>query len=108
MPASIFLLIAIFFGTAAFLGSGPSQNDGRRLAGGAVPGDPSHARNPVLLERSVDMVGAHLHHLDSIGTIMMLSAVLMLTASGLSVLLRDSVDINRELTVAGFTCAISG
>ncbi len=66
--------------------------------------------NPVLLERSADIDWALVvQHLASIGTVTMLSAVsLMLTASGLSVLLRDNVDINRELTVAGAANAISG
>ena len=110
MPASIFLLIAIFFGTAAFLGFSPAQMMADGWLVGPFPATHPTLWNPVLLERSVDIDwGLIFHHLGSIGTVMMLSAVsLMLTASGLSVLLRDSVDINRELTVAGFTNAISG
>ena len=64
----------------------------------------------MLFERSADIEWSLVvQHLASIGTVTMLSAVsLMLTASGLSVLLRDNVDINRELTVAGVANAISG
>ena len=110
MPAAIFLLIGLFFGTAALFGLSPGQ----LMADGWLVGPFPEARpsllNPVLFERSGDIDwGVIVQHFSSIGTIIMLSAVsLMLTASGLSVLQRENFDINRELTVAGFANTVSG
>ena len=110
MPAIIFLLIALFFGSSALIGFSP----GEMMAGGWLVGPFPETQpslwNPVLVERAGEIDWSLIfQHLSSIGTIIMLSAVsLMLTASGLSVLQRDNVDINRELTVAGLANAFSG
>jgi len=66
--------------------------------------------NPVLLDSASEIQwGLVAQHFSSIGTIVMLSAVsLMLTASGLAVVQRESIDINHELTVAGFANTVSG
>ncbi|MBP6682307.1 MAG: SLC26A/SulP transporter family protein [Halioglobus sp.] len=110
MPAAIFVLLGVFFATAALLGLSPSELMADGWLVGPFPESQPTLWNPVLLERSADIDWTLVvQHLASIGTITMLSAVsLMLTASGLSVLLRDNVDINRELTVAGAANAISG
>jgi len=110
MPLAIFALLGVFFATAALLGLSPSELMADGWLVGPFPESQPTLWNPVLLERSAEIDWALVvQHLASIGTITMLSAVsLMLTASGLSVLLRDNVDINRELTVAGAANAISG
>lgn len=110
MPLAIFVLLGVFFATAALLGLSPSELMADGWLVGPFPESQPTLWNPVLLERSAEIDWALVvQHLASIGTITMLSAVsLMLTASGLSVLLRDNVDINRELTVAGAANAISG
>ncbi len=110
MPASMFLLITLFFGVAALAGMAPAElMDDGWLVGPFSQIEPT-LFDPVLFQRSADLdwtlvVG----HLSSIGTIIMLSAVsLMLTASGLSVLQHNNFDINRELMVAGFANTVSG
>lgn len=110
MPASIFVLISVFFATAALLGFSPAEMMADGWLVGPFPETRPTLWNPVLFERSADIEwGLVVQHLASIGTVTMLSAVsLMLTASGLAVLLRDNVDINRELTVAGVANAVSG
>jgi SulP family sulfate permease len=110
MPASMLLLVMLFYGVTAAVGLGPAE----LMADGWLVGPFAQGKaelfNPILFQRSADLdwtlvVG----HLSSIGTIIMLSAVsLMLTASGLSVLQRSNFDINRELMVAGFANTISG
>lgn len=110
MPAAIFLLITAFYLGALALGMPPSTLMAQGWLVGPLPETQPSLLNPVLLERSAD-IQWHLifEHLSSIGTIILLSAVsLMLTASGLSVLQRENVDINRELRVAGFANALSG
>ena len=110
MPAAIFVLLGVFFATAALFGLSPSELMADGWLVGPFPESRPTLWNPVLFERSADIEwGLVVQHLASIGTVTMLSAVsLMLTASGLAVLLRDNVDINRELTVAGVANAISG
>lgn len=110
MPASVLLLIVLFFVIGEILGFDPAQlmNDGWLM--GPFPDAQPDLWNPVLLEHSAD-IEWHLvfEHMSSIGTIIMLCAIsLMLTASGLSLLQSDSIDINRELRVAGFTNVVSG
>ncbi|MEH6518318.1 MAG: SulP family inorganic anion transporter [Halioglobus sp.] len=110
MPAAIFLLIGLFFGGAALLGMSPGELMDQGWLVGPFPEARPSLFNPVLFERSGDIHWSLIgEHFSSIGTIIMLSAVsLMLTASGLSVLQRENVDINRELTVAGLANTVSG
>jgi sulfate permease, SulP family len=110
MPAAIFLLIALFFGISALLGQSPGELMEQGWLVGPFPEARPSLFNPVLFERQADIDwGLVFRHMSSIGTIIMLSAVsLMLTASGLAVLQRENIDINRELRVAGFANAISG
>lgn len=110
MPASMILLVSLFFTVAALAGASPGELMADGWLAGPFPDFKPVLINPVLFQRSADLdwtlvVG----HLSSIGTIIMLSAVsLMLTASGLSVIQRNKFDINRELMVAGFANSVSG
>ncbi len=110
MPASIFLLIALFFAVAAVTGHSPSELMADGWLVGPFPETRPELLNPVLFQRSADLDWSLVAgHLSSIGTIIMLSAVsLMLTASGLSLQQRSNFDINRELMVAGFANTLSG
>lgn len=110
MPASMVLLLALFFGVSALAGSSPDKLMADGWLVGPFPEFTPTLLDPVLFQRSADLDWTLVvAHLSSIGTIIMLSAVsLMLTASGLSVLQRDKFDINRELMVAGFANTVSG
>ena len=110
MPAAIFLLIGLFFGVAALLGLSPDELMADGWLVGPFPETNPSLINPVLFEH-FDEINWDLifKHFSSIGTIIMLTAIsLMLTASGLSVLQHDNIDINRELIVAGFANGVSG
>ncbi len=110
MPASIFLLTLVFYAVATAVGLHPEQ----LMAGGWLVGPFPEASprlvNPILFEGSADLDwSVVIANMTTVGTIIMLSAVsLMLTASGLSVVQRNNVDINRELMVAGFANTVSG
>jgi sulfate permease, SulP family len=110
MPASMFLLVTLFFAVAALAGLSPRELMANGWLVGPFPQTQPALINPVLFERSADLDWSLIvGHLSSLGTIIMLSAVsLMLTASGLSVLQRSNFDINRELMVAGFANTVSG
>ena len=110
MPAAMFLVIALFFVVAAIAGLSPDELMADGWLVGPFPETEPSLVNPVLLQQSrVIEWPLVVEHLSSVGTIILLSAVsLMLTVSGLSVLQRDSFDVNRELTVAGFANAVSG
>ena len=110
MPASIFLLIIVFYAVAALTGHNPDKLMADDWLVGPFPDSVPDMINPVLFQRSGDLDWSLVvAHLSSIGTIIMLSAVsLMLTASGLSVLQRNNFDINRELMVSGFANTVSG
>jgi SulP family sulfate permease len=110
MPVGIFLLILLFFATAALLGHGPDQLMAEGWLVGPFPDAQPSLWNPVLMEHFSEIEWSLVFdHTSSMGTIIMLSAIsLMLTASGLSVLQLENVDINRELTVAGFANLVSG
>ena len=110
MPASMLLLIILFYSVAALAGLNPGDLMAGGWLVGPFPATQPKLFNPVLLQRSADLDWAMvIGHLSSIGTIIMLSAVsLMLTASGLSVMQRNNFDINRELMVAGFANTVSG
>jgi len=110
MPAIMLLLIALFYSVMALVGLSPNELMADGWLVGPFPETETALFNPVLFERSADLDwGLVVGHLSSIGTIIMLSAVsLMLTASGLSVLLRNNIDINRELMVAGFANTVCG
>lgn len=110
MPAAIFTCIGLFFLVAFLAGQAPAQLMAMGWLVGPFPDSEPSLFNPVLLDNTAmidwDLV---VHHMSSIGTIMMLSAVsLMLSVSGLAVIQRSSVDINRELTVAGCANVVSG
>ena len=110
MPVGIFLLILLFFATAALLGRSPDALMAEGWLVGPFPDAQPSLWNPVLMEHFSEIEWSLLfEHTSSMGTIIMLSAIsLMLTASGLSVLQLENVDINRELTVAGFANLVSG
>ena len=110
LPAAMFLLIAVFFlfNSAVGLSAEDLLDDG--LLVGPFPDTQPSVWNPVLLEHASEIEWRLIwQHLSSMSTITLLSAVsLMLTISGLSVLQRDNIDINRELTVSGFANTVSG
>jgi SulP family sulfate permease len=110
MPAVMFLLIALFYALAALAGWNPQRLMDEGWLVGPFPDSRPSLINPVLLERAGAIEwGLIFGHLSSISTIIMLSAVsLMLTASGLAVVQRDNININRELRVSGFANAVSG
>jgi len=110
MPGSMVLLVALFFAAAALAGLEPGDLMAEGWLVGPFPALEPELINPLLFQRSADLDWTLvIAHLSSIGTIIMLSAVsLMLTASGLSVIQRNKVDINRELMVAGFANTVSG
>ena len=110
MPAIMLLLIMLFYAVAAMAGLSPDALMADSWLVGPFPETRPELFNPVLFQRSADLDwGLVVGRLSSIGTIIMLSAVsLMLTASGLSVLQRNNLDINRELMVAGFANTVSG
>jgi SulP family sulfate permease len=110
MPASMALLVAVFFAVAALAGVTPEELMAEGWLVGPFPDFKPELFNPVLFQRSADLDWTLVvSHLSSIGTIIMLSAVsLMLTATGLSVIQRNKFDINRELMVAGFANTVSG
>ncbi|MEH6590031.1 MAG: SulP family inorganic anion transporter [Halioglobus sp.] len=110
MPVILFVLIALFFALAWFSGSAPADLMAEGWLVGPFPESTPRVWNPVLFERAAEidwqLIG---ENLTSISTIAMLSAIsLMLTASGLSVLQRENIDINHELRVAGLTNTVSG
>ncbi|MEH6584782.1 MAG: SulP family inorganic anion transporter, partial [Halioglobus sp.] len=110
MPVIIFLLIGLFYTVAAFLGVPADELMAEGWLVGPFPEAKPSLLNPVLFERAAGIEWSLIFgHLSSISTIIMLSAVsLMLTASGLSVLQRENIDINRELRVAGLANTVSG
>jgi SulP family sulfate permease len=110
MPAIMFALTGLFFVLAALSGYGPAQLMADGWLVGPFPESSPSLWNPVLLDSASEIQwGLVAQHFSSIGTIVMLSAVsLMLTASGLAVVQRESIDINHELTVAGFANTVSG
>ena len=110
MPASMLLLIALFYAGSAIGGFTPDKLMAGGWLVGPFPEGDARLFNPILFQRSADIDWAIvISHLSSIGTIIMLSAVaLMLTASGLSVLLRENFNINRELMVSGLANGVSG
>ena len=74
MPAAIFLLIGLFFGTAALFGLSPGQLMAEGWLVGPFPEARPSLLNPVLFERSGDIDwGVIVQHFSSIGTIIMLS-----------------------------------
>jgi len=110
MPVILFALITLFFTLAWFNGNAPADMMEQGWLVGPFPESTPRVFNPVLFERTAEiewrLIG---EHLTSISTIIMLSAIsLMLTASGLSVLQRENIDINRELRVAGIANTVSG
>ncbi|MEM1153342.1 MAG: SulP family inorganic anion transporter [Pseudomonadota bacterium] len=110
MPLAIFVLILLFFGIAYALGKDPQQLMAEGWLTGPFPDVTPSLVNPVLVQQYQDISWYTVaEHLSSIGTITMLTAIsLMLTASGLSVIQRKNIDINRELRVAGLTNTVSG
>lgn len=110
MPASMILLVSLFFAIAALAGSNPGELMADGWLVGPFPDFKPVLFNPILFQRSADLDWTLVvAHLSSIGTIIMLSAVsLMLTASGLAVIQRTKFDINRELMVAGLANSVSG
>jgi SulP family sulfate permease len=110
MPVILFALIALFFTLAWFSGKAPADMMAEGWLVGPFPESTPRLWNPVLFERTAEIDWNLIReHLTSISTIIMLSAIsLMLTASGLSVLQRENIDINRELTVAGLANTVSG
>jgi sulfate permease, SulP family len=110
MPVGIFVLIFLFFVGAAIAGKSPSELMATGWLVGPFPDASPSLFNPVLLERAAEIDwGLIGNNLSSVGTIVMLSAVsLMLSTSGLALLQRENIDINRELTVAGCASVFSG
>lgn len=110
MPTAIAVLIAVYYLLNLGLGRAPDE----LMGGGALMGpfpdaEPALVR-PVLVNQTADvdwqlLIGSA----DGIATIIMLSCLsLMLTASGLSLVQRENININRELQVAGVANAVSG
>jgi SulP family sulfate permease len=110
MPAAIIVLVTAFFLFNALAGMAPRDLMDGGLLLGPFPETRPSVWNPVLLESASEIQwGLIWQHLSSMSTITLLSAVsLMLTVSGLSVVQRDNIDINKELTVSGFANTVSG
>jgi SulP family sulfate permease len=110
MPLSMVLLILLFYCGTTLAGILPEQLMADGWLVGPFPDTAPQLINPILFQRSADLDWTLVvAHMSSIGTIIMLSAVsLMLTASGMSLLQRNNLDINRELIVAGFANTVSG
>jgi sulfate permease, SulP family len=110
MPGCIAFLTALFFGIAFLLGYSPTQllNDGW-LLGPFSQGRPELI-NPVLSGSFSDVQWSSIAaNFSTMGTITVLGAIsLMLTVSGLSLLHKETIDINRELNVAGIANIASG
>ncbi len=110
MPIVFFGLCLVFYATCLLLGTSPAHlmADGWLL--GPFPEGSGQLITPVLFTRTEGIYWDGLFNRPgSLLTIMMLSAVsLMLTVSGLSLVQRKTIDINRELRVAGWANTLSG
>ncbi|TDG12419.1 cyclic nucleotide-binding domain-containing protein [Seongchinamella unica] len=110
MPAILAILIAAYYAGNGLLGHGPHQLMTNGLLMGPFPETETVFVRPILLQRLPEVNwGLVFGSADGIATIIMLSSVsLMLTASGLSLVQRENININRELEVAGVANAVSG
>jgi SulP family sulfate permease len=106
----IVILVVLFYLLSALAGvSGSELMDDHWLMGPFADAEPS-LWNPVLLERFSEIEWSLvIGNANGMGTIVMLSSIsLMLTASGLSLVQREKISINKELSVAGLANAVTG
>ena len=110
IPCTVVVLTILFYLVSWALGITNSQLASQGWMIGPFPEGSPSLWNPVLLDYADDIHWrAILSNISSVATIVMLSAVsLMLTASNISILQGETVDINRELKVAGVASFASG
>jgi SulP family sulfate permease len=104
------ILVVLFYLLSSLAGvSGSELMDGRWLMGPFPEAAPS-LWNPVLLERFFEIEWSLvIGNANGMGTIVMLSGIsLMLTVSGLSLVQRENISVNKELSVAGLANAVCG